>query len=384
MKIIFLTALVCIISSIQIYSQVFTTGTISLSATNGIAMSAKIDVETVVTLTLIGPSDRWFALGFNANNMTNGTDVVRVHTSGTLASFDTYLTGFAAPVTDQIQNWTIINDQVVSGVRTLVATRALNTGDANDYIFSSTPTNFSLIWARASTASYSGAHPVSNGNANRGIATANFTLVPPTPPSAPTGLISQSFCDTQFLSSLSASGTNILWYSSASGGTSLSSTTTLVNGITYYASQTVNGIESADRLAVTVLINLSVSTSFDVEIISPETYTWNGQVYSQGGAFTQSFTTINGCDSIVTLNLLVFTVGVEELNSKCFLFPNPATCGQIIKINGLIGDFKYQLLDSQGIVVKQDKASDKLYLEGLSPGIYFFCADEKYLRLVLQ
>ena len=375
---------VCLFGLLQINSQIYTTGTISLSATTGLAMSAKIDVGTEVTLTLTGPSDRWIALGFNASNMANGTDVVRVHTSGTLISFDNKLTGQSAPVIDPTQNWTISNDQVVSGIRTIVATRALNTGDANDYTFSATPTTLSLIWARASTASYSGAHAVSNGNVNRGFVTGIFTLVPPPTTLPPTGSANQSFCDNQLLSSLSASGTNILWYATATSSTPLPLTTSLVNGTTYYASQTINGIESVGRLAVTVSINFPVSTSFDVEITSPETYTWNGQVYSQGGSFTQSFSTVNGCDSTVTLNLLVFTVGVEELNSKYFLVPNPASCDQIIKINGLIGNFNYQLIDSKGIIVKSDKASDKLSLEGLNPGIYFFCIDEKHLRLVIQ
>ena len=116
------------------FAQTYTTGVVNLSSTAGLAMSAKIDVTTQVTLTLTGPSGRWFALGFNASSMTNGTDVVGVHSATTLSAFDCKLTGFAAPVTDAQQNWTITSDVISAGTRTIIATRALNTGDANDYV----------------------------------------------------------------------------------------------------------------------------------------------------------------------------------------------------------------------------------------------------------
>ena len=62
--------------TINSFSQTYTTGVVNLSSTSGLGMTAKIDVGTQVTLTLTGPSGRWFAVGFNANSMNNGTDVV--------------------------------------------------------------------------------------------------------------------------------------------------------------------------------------------------------------------------------------------------------------------------------------------------------------------
>ena len=121
------------------FAQTYTTGTVSLSTTAGLAMSVKIDVGTNVTLTLGGPADRWFAVGFNASSMAVGTDVVGVHSSGTLTNFDASLSGYAAPVTDAQQNWTISSNQVNAGVRTIIATRVLNTGDASDYAFTAGP-----------------------------------------------------------------------------------------------------------------------------------------------------------------------------------------------------------------------------------------------------
>jgi hypothetical protein len=82
--------------------------------------------------------------------------------------------------------------------------------------------------------------------------------------SAPTGNASQTLCSGSTITDLTATGTNIQWYSASTGGTALASTTALVNGTTYYASQTVNGCESTTRLAVIVSLNnptVSASTT---------------------------------------------------------------------------------------------------------------------------
>ena len=154
------------------FAQSFTTGVVNLSSTPGLAMSVKLDIGSNVTMTLVGPSGRWFALGFGAENMEAETDVVGVHSAGTLSNFDAKLIGYAAPVADALQNWTITSNQVVSGVRTIVATRPLDTGDANDYTFSAEEGSLSLIWARGSSNSFTYGY---HGGSNRGVENATFT-----------------------------------------------------------------------------------------------------------------------------------------------------------------------------------------------------------------
>ena len=302
-------------------AQTFSTGVVNLSSSAGLAMSAKIDVGTQVTLTLTGPSGRWFAVGFNATGMGNGNDVVAVHASGTLNAFDASIGGYSAPTADPQQNWTIVSDQVTSGVRTIIATRALNTGDANDHVFTASTGSLGLIWARAGTNSFSYSY---HGNSNRGISSANFTLVPP-PPAAPTGSATQTFCSGALLSQLSASGSSIQWYANPTGGTPLNGTTVLINGLTYYASQTVSGVESINRLAVTVTLNTAptaptgitgaahfcydVSESYSITPVSGATsYVWttpNGATGSSIGTtlnllFSPSF--VSGTVSVVAQN----------------------------------------------------------------------------------
>lgn len=73
---------------------------------------------------------------------------------------------------------------------------------------------------------------------------------------APTGNANQSFCGSGTVASLvTTSGTNIIWYTAASGGTVVPNATALVHGTTYYASQNNGTCESANRLGVTVTLD---------------------------------------------------------------------------------------------------------------------------------
>ena len=57
-------------------------------------------------------------------------------------------------------------------------------------------------------------------------------------------------------------GENILWYDSADSQIPLSEDTILVDGATYYLSQTVNGCESADRLEILIFCTSSNDYNF--------------------------------------------------------------------------------------------------------------------------
>ena len=58
-----------------------------------------------------------------------------------------------------------------------------------------------------------------------------------------------------------------------------------------------------------VTLNLTVAETYDIAftdtICAGETYRWNSEKYTESGSYTQSFTTQYGCDSIVTLHLIV-------------------------------------------------------------------------------
>ena len=74
-----------------------------------------------------------------------------------------------------------------------------------------------------------------------------------TPP--PTGNTNQQFCfdENAQISNLNILGSNMKWYDALTNGTVLAEITVLTNGVTYYATQTLNDCES-ERIAITVTI----------------------------------------------------------------------------------------------------------------------------------
>jgi hypothetical protein len=76
----------------------------------------------------------------------------------------------------------------------------------------------------------------------------------------PNGNQNQIVNQGSILSNLSVNGSNLIWYSSNTTSTSLPNNTLLVNGTTYYVSQTVNGCEGP-RLAVTVQLALNIDNN---------------------------------------------------------------------------------------------------------------------------
>lgn len=89
-------------------------------------------------------------------------------------------------------------------------------------------------------------------NASGCYVVTDLTLTVASPSAAPSGNPTQDYCTTGTIDDLSVVGTQIVWYDSATGGNILPTSTPLVDGATYFASQNELGCESTTRLAVTV------------------------------------------------------------------------------------------------------------------------------------
>ncbi len=87
----------------------------------------------------------------------------------------------------------------------------------------------------------------------------------PAPLSPTTPQATQRFCETTnaTIADLQATGRLINWYTAPTGGEMLNPATALVNTTTYYATQTIAGYESANRLAVSVAIEPVASAGPD-------------------------------------------------------------------------------------------------------------------------
>lgn len=152
-------------------AQTKTSGLVTL----GGVVKVKIDknsTNSTLTMTLVGPSDRWFAIGLDASgSMTSGTDCIYYTTT----LVDAKLNGFASPATDATNNWTTVSNTVATGVRTVVATRAFSTGDSNDYTFDYASNSLNVIWAYAPSATTSIGTQHASGT--RGSSSLNFTAL---------------------------------------------------------------------------------------------------------------------------------------------------------------------------------------------------------------
>ena len=116
---------------------------------------------------------------------------------------------------------------------------------------------------------------------------------------APIGNSNQTLCANSILTDLQVTGTNIQYYDAQTGGNLLQNTTTLTNGQMVYATQTLNGCESVDRLAITVTINSTniVSSATNICIGTPITLTASTNLFN-----------INSCTGTSAVNFMDFTL----------------------------------------------------------------------------
>ena len=151
-------------------AQSTTTGEITLT----LGFTVQFDVDgpnDTVTMTMVGPSNVWLGVALDVSTGNSmgfgGEDVILYNSNGLV---DAKLTGSQnEPNPNESQNWTVISNAAPGSVRTIVATRALDTGDSADYVFTTNTGNLNLLWAKGNGLSM-GYH------ANKGGAQANFTL----------------------------------------------------------------------------------------------------------------------------------------------------------------------------------------------------------------
>lgn len=116
---------------------------------------------------------------------------------------------------------------------------AINATTTDPLVYS-VPGNYTITWN------------FDDGNGNSSSQTQNVTITSVNPPTLTSP---QTFCfqDNATISNIAITGQNITWYDALTGGNILASTTALQNGITYYATQTINNCES-DRTPILVTI----------------------------------------------------------------------------------------------------------------------------------
>lgn len=134
---------ICLISSLT-FGQNYSSGLFSV----GGVVDGQIDINgstDTVTLTLIGPSWGYIAMGFDTNSHSSGKDVVLFN--GTDLSDRRFGSGHSTPIVDGQQDWTVTSNSTIGSERTVVATRARDTGDSSDFVFPTSPSTFDVVGA---------------------------------------------------------------------------------------------------------------------------------------------------------------------------------------------------------------------------------------------
>ena len=97
----------------------------------------------------------------------------------------------------------------------------------------------------------------------------------------------------------------------------------------YTVSCTLNEVHGDTLMTRTIVINYSAYDTVEVTV-QGDSYSWNDSVYTESGSYGQLFSTIYGCDSIVTLQLTLVadsdtTVeGIADLElANLTAYPNP-------------------------------------------------------------
>jgi hypothetical protein len=116
----------------------------------------------------------------------------------------------------------------------------------------------------------------------------------------------QSICAGDNVTLSGAGGSNYQWNNNVVDGQPFAPAQSNTYVVT---AQDTLGCTGTDTVVVTVLEN-ATSTLTETAL---DSYTLNGQTYTQSGTYTQTLTAANGCDSTITLNLTLNFTGIDEL-----------------------------------------------------------------------
>ena len=119
----------------------------------------------------------------------------------------------------------------------------------------------------------------------------------------------QSICAGDIVTLSGAGGSNYQWDNNVVDGQAFAPAQSNSYVLTAQDSLGCTGI---DTVVVTVLEN-ATSTLTETAL---DSYTLNGQTYTQSGTYTQTLTSANGCDSTITLNLTLNFTGIDELGTN--------------------------------------------------------------------
>lgn len=152
--VICLACLTIVFFSSTTFGQSYSTGVMTF--TSGFTCEIQVNNDSnVVTMTLVGPANRWLGVAFDPSSAgmgSSGDDLVVYNNQG--LQDRTMNGGFNSPSVDVENNWITDTDTTENGVRTLVVSRSRISSDNSDYTFPSAPQSITLLWAMGSSLNF--------------------------------------------------------------------------------------------------------------------------------------------------------------------------------------------------------------------------------------
>ena len=331
------------------------------SSGSGMFFGATMTSDSI-TVTFAGPSTKWIGLGFGTS--MSGTDALIYTSSGGSQNWwDYYMgnTSSSSVVKDASQDWNIKSNTVVGTLRTVVATRKLNTGDSKDAVFNYNSSSINLVWARSSGTSYVLADH--GGSRAYGITltwaipdVTPPTLVSETPSNNAVGVSKNQNLTATFSENIALGTGTITLYASNN------------SVVETYNLPSANVTLNAATITIQPTNVLSDSTNYYVLISSTAIKDLAGNYFSGIVKSTDwNFTTAAAVKQSAGLQEIAENQYVKITNSTIYISTNESS-------------YNYQIIDLQGNIVKEKNAvvSDALItISDLKPAMYILKINNK-------
>lgn len=184
-------------------------------------------------------------------------------------------------------------------------------------------TSKNLVWPVRAVRSFSYAEPQYSYQWSTGATTPDITVNPSQTTTYTVTVYSSGCTDTVNHAIVVNSATAQTYYDEIcqggiyqEHGFDISATENSVPGTyTYYNTVTVSGCEATDTLYLTV----NPATNTQIVKKTCDSYEWNGELLTESGSYTRTFSLQTGCDSVVTLNLTITELEVEVYGTNSII-----------------------------------------------------------------
>jgi hypothetical protein len=371
--------------------NVLTSGTYSVSVSNGLCSAIStpiivtVNVAPMVTISASGPiilcqggSVILVSSSATGNTWSNGATTQSITVANSSANIVTVSNGTCS--TSSIPTIVTVNDIPTTPIITPIGSLNFCQGDSVLLVSSSNTGN---LWSNGLVTSsiyvlQSGLYTLAftDNNGCTSISSPIIISVLPLPQVSIAASGSTTICQGESITLTASPSSSYFW----SNGSISQGITVSQSGIYSVDVTGSNGCNNNSIIVTVQVISTSVSTVTETAL---DSYTLNGQIYTQSGTYTQVIPNAAGCDSTITLNLSLDFTDLQELENSFTVSPNPAKDQlNVLSPSGISEN--YFLLDAQGRKVLAGKligTTTTIDISKLAAGNYLMQVGEEQMPL---